>query len=68
MKGTSKRPGSNRKYGGEKGGATYTAGSIDGSIAVGIECHPSVIDGAPVETLVYALEGKDGTSLSVQPG
>lgn len=65
--GTTRRPGSNRKFGPGKGGGSYTAGTPDGTKAVGIDCHPSIRDETAIETLSYAIEGKNGTSSSVQP-
>jgi len=65
--GTTRRPGSNRSYGPGKGGGSYTAGTPDGAKAVGIDCHPSIRDQTAIETLSYAIEGKNGTSSSVQP-
>jgi hypothetical protein len=48
-----RRPGSNRVFG-KKGDST--AGSVDGTIPVGIECNPSTRDGVAVESLDYSLE------------
>lgn len=66
LPGSTKRPGSNRKFGGTKGGLSYTAGSTDGSQAVGIECNASERDGVARESLTYALESESGSSMMVQ--
>jgi hypothetical protein len=60
---TKRRPGSNRKFGKDGRGLEYTAGSPDGTQAVGLECHPSTQDGASFESLAYSLETPNGCSM-----
>lgn len=62
----SKRAGSNRKFGPQKGGAAFSGGSPDGSMPADIECMPSVRDGAATEIVNYALVPPGGLSMRVQ--
>jgi hypothetical protein len=66
--GSTKRPGSNRSFGARGEGNAYTAGTPDGSVAVGIECNPSQKDGVAVQTVVYSIESGSGRSMMAQEG
>lgn len=62
----SKRAGSNRKFGPQKGGAAFSGGSPDGKMAADIGCMPSVRDGVATEIVDYALVPSGGRSTRIQ--
>lgn len=66
--GSTKRPGSNRKFGARGDGVSYTAGTPDGATAVGIECKPSDKDGVAVRTVAYSVDSAKGRSMTAQQG
>lgn len=66
--GATKRPGSNRSFGARGEGVSYTAGTPDGSVAVGIECNPSERDGVAIRTVTYSVESANGRTMMAQEG
>jgi hypothetical protein len=60
--GTSKRAGSNRKFGKEGEGVSYSAGTADGSKPVGIQCYPIKRDDKPMQEITYGVDGESSTS------
>ena len=65
LPGAKNRPLSNRVYGKEGRGWALTAGTPDGSQAVGIDCGPGTRDGVAVETVSYTIEPGGGVSMMV---
>jgi hypothetical protein len=62
----SRRAGSNRKFGPQKGGAAFSGGSPDGTLPADIDCMPSVRNQVATEIVNYALVPAGGRSTRIQ--
>ncbi len=63
-----KRPGSNLRFGVEGKLLNYTAGTVDRSQPVTIECNPTKIEEVAAEWLTFGIDTAAGSSMLAIPG